>query len=277
MRVAVIGGTGLVGRQTVAALRSTGHDPVPVSRSSGVDALTGEGLDDALAGSESVIDVTSTPATDSAATEHFFGTVTENLLAAEHRVGVGHHVLLSIVGLDRTKGNAHYDGKRKQEQLVEAGPVPWTILRATQFFEFAAMIVRWTRHDGVATIPPLLVQPVAVAEVAAASPRWPPANPAAGPRIWPGLSRRIWSTWPGARSPRATTPPDSSRAGATGHSASTWRARSSCRTRPPAGAASRSTPGSRARRRTARPRDQTHHLTGRSSRACRSAPVPFDA
>ncbi len=168
VRVVVVGGTGLVGRSTVTALRTAGHTAVPVARSTGVDVLTGAGLGEALAGADAVIDVTNTFATDPARAEDFFGTATGNLLAAEQRAGVRHHVLLSIVGVDRVQGNGHYHGKRRQEQLVQAGPVPWTILRATQFFDLAAMVVSWTAKDGAAVIPPLLVQPVAVADVAAA-------------------------------------------------------------------------------------------------------------
>ncbi len=103
---------------------------MPVARSTGVDVLTGAGLDEALGGAEAVIDVTNTFATDPAQAEDFFCTATGNLLAAEQRAGVRHHMLLSIVGLYRVQGNGHYHGKRRQEQLVEAGPVPWTILRA---------------------------------------------------------------------------------------------------------------------------------------------------
>jgi uncharacterized protein YbjT (DUF2867 family) len=96
----------------------------------------------------------------------YFGTTTRNLLAAEQRAGVRHHVLLSIVGLHRIEGNAHYAGKREQDGLVEAGPMPWTIVPATQFHDFAAMVTSWTEQDGVATIAPLLVQPIAPADIA---------------------------------------------------------------------------------------------------------------
>ena len=166
-RIAVIGATGLVGRATVAALEAAGHEAVPVSRSGGIDVLTGAGLADALAGVRCVIDVTNTPDTDPAAARAFFGTVSANLLAAERTAGVEHHVALSIVGVDRVDGNGHYAGKRRQEEIVAAGPVPYTVVRATQFFDFAAMVVEWTRDDGVATVPPLLVSPIAVADVAA--------------------------------------------------------------------------------------------------------------
>jgi uncharacterized protein YbjT (DUF2867 family) len=165
MRVAVVGGTGLVGRYTVEALEREGHEVVVVARSRGVDVTTGAGLDEALAGVESLVDVTNSTATDPAAAREFFGTTTERLLAAEQRAGVGHHVVLSIVGVDRVEGNGHYAGKRRQEELVQAGPVRTTILRATQFHEFAGMVVDWTRQGDVAVVPPLLVQPAAASDV----------------------------------------------------------------------------------------------------------------
>ncbi|MER5318204.1 SDR family oxidoreductase [Streptosporangium roseum] len=166
MRIAIAGATGNIGALTVAALERGGHDVVRISRSLGVDLSTGDGLDDALAGAEAVVDVTNGPAVGEAETVAYFGTATRNLLAAEERAGVRHHVLLSIVGIHRVEGNAHYAGKREQERLVAAGPVPWTVVPATQFHDFAAMVAGWTEQDGVATIAPLLVQPVAPADVA---------------------------------------------------------------------------------------------------------------
>ncbi|MEV0148270.1 MULTISPECIES: NAD(P)H-binding protein [unclassified Nonomuraea] len=166
MRIAVAGATGAIGSLTVAALERGGHDVVRISRSLGVDLLTGDGLDDALAGVEAVVDATNGPATDVEETVAYFRATTRNLLAAGERVGVRHHVLLSIVGIDRVEGNAHYAGKREQERLVAAGPVPWTIVPATQFHDFAEMVAGWTERDGVATIAPLLVQPIAPADVA---------------------------------------------------------------------------------------------------------------
>lgn len=166
MRIAVVGATGRIGSLTVQALERNGHEPVPISRSSGVDVQTGSGLDTALAGVEAVIDASNTSATDPADVLDFFGSGTRNLLAAGQRAGVRHHVLLSIVGIDRGQRNSHYDGKREQERLLTAGEVPWTIVRATQFHDFAAMVAGWTEQDGTATIAPLLVQPVAPADVA---------------------------------------------------------------------------------------------------------------
>jgi uncharacterized protein YbjT (DUF2867 family) len=166
VRIAVAGATGHIGALTVAALEGGGHDVVRISRSLGVDGLTGAGLDEALKGVEAVVDVTNTAATDRAEVVASFGTITRNLLDAEHRAGVRHHVLLSIVGLDRVEGNAHYAGKREQERLVADGPVPWTIVPATQFHDFAAMVTSWTERSGAATIAPLLVQPIAPSDVA---------------------------------------------------------------------------------------------------------------
>jgi uncharacterized protein YbjT (DUF2867 family) len=141
--------------------------------------LSGEGLEAALEGVDAVVDATSSPPISLEETRKYFGATTTNLLAAEERVGVRHHVLLSIVGIDRIEGGTdHYSGKREQERLVETGRVPWTIVPATQFFDFAALAAGWTEREGVATIAPLLVQPIApddiahvLAEVAAGEPQ----------------------------------------------------------------------------------------------------------
>ena len=167
MRIAVAGATGRIGRLTTAALEAAGHQTVPLSRRAGVDAYTGSGLADAMAGADAVIDVTNNPSQDVAEIVDFFGTVTRNLLATEEKAGVRHHVLLSIVGLDHNSRAPHYAGKREQERLVASGPVPWSIVRATQFHDFAAMVAGWAEKDGTATIAPLLVQPIAQDDVAA--------------------------------------------------------------------------------------------------------------
>jgi uncharacterized protein YbjT (DUF2867 family) len=166
MRIAVAGATGNIGARTAAALERDGHEVVRISRSLGVDLMTGEGLDAALDGVDAVVDAISAPPTDREQTAAYFGTTTRNLLSAEQRAGVHHHVLLSIVGIHSIEGNAHYDGKRAQERLITEGPVPWTIVPATQFHDFAAMVASWTEQDGVATIAPLLVQPIAPADIA---------------------------------------------------------------------------------------------------------------
>jgi uncharacterized protein YbjT (DUF2867 family) len=166
MRVAVAGASGNIGSLAVAALRDQGHEPVPISRSHGVDLSTGRGLDEALVGVEAVIDAVSAPPADREPTVAYFATAAHNLLTAEQQAGVQHHVLLTIVGLHRIEGNAHYFGKREQERVVSTGQVPWTIVPVTQFFDFAATVATWTERDGTAYIPPLLVQPTAPADVA---------------------------------------------------------------------------------------------------------------
>lgn len=128
MRVAVVGATGRIGSLTVDALKRSGHHTVGISRTQGVDVYTGRGLIDALAGVDALVDASSSPATDHDEAVAFFGQSTRNLLDAEQQTGVRHHVLLTIVGLARFNGKAHAAGKRAQEQLVEQGPVPWSIL-----------------------------------------------------------------------------------------------------------------------------------------------------
>jgi uncharacterized protein YbjT (DUF2867 family) len=166
MRIAVAGGTGNIGARTATALERDGHDVVRISRSLGVDLVAGDGLDEALTGVQAVVDAISAPPTDRDRTVEYFRTTTGNLLAAEERAGVRHHVLLSIVGIHAIEGNAHYAGKREQERLITDGPVPWTIVPATQFHDFAATVTSWTEQDGVATIAPLLVQPIAPDDIA---------------------------------------------------------------------------------------------------------------
>lgn len=163
-KVAVAGGTGTVGRHVVAALEASGHDAVVLSRAAGVDLVTGTGLDAALAGVEAVVDVASVASTSSRTSRDFFTAVTSNLLAAEQRAGVGHHVALSIVGVDRGR-TGHYAGKLAQEVLVEHGPVPWTILRTTQFHEFAMQMHKALKAGPWHLSPRMRTQPVAAAEV----------------------------------------------------------------------------------------------------------------
>ncbi|MEU6742226.1 SDR family oxidoreductase [Streptosporangium sandarakinum] len=166
VRVAVAGATGNIGALTATALERAGHHVIRISRSLGVDLTTGDGLDAALTGVEAVVDATNCTATDRDEAVAYFGATTRNLLAAGERAGVRHHVLLSIAGVDRVEGNAHYAGKREQERLVAEGPVPWTIVPATQFHDFAAMVTSWTERDGAATVAPLLIQPIAPEDVA---------------------------------------------------------------------------------------------------------------
>ena len=166
MRVAVVGATGRIGSLTVAALEREGHEARRISRSRGVDVRTGSGLESALTGVDAVIDAVNSTAPDRADTVDFFTTSTKNLLEAEERAGVRHHVTLSIAGVHKVEGNAHYAGKRAQEAAVEAGPIPFTIVPSTQFHDFAVMVASWSEKDGVALVPPLLIQPIAPADVA---------------------------------------------------------------------------------------------------------------
>ena len=166
MRIAVAGGSGMVGRLVVPALERRGHHTRVLSRSQGVDLASGAGLDAALDGVDAVVDVTNARTTSREEARAIFSRLTTNLLAAERRAGVRHHVLLSIVGVDRLTGSPHYEGKRAQEELVKTGGIPWTIQRATQFHEFAPQMLSWTRKGDTAMIPPLLLQPVAASDVA---------------------------------------------------------------------------------------------------------------
>jgi uncharacterized protein YbjT (DUF2867 family) len=203
MRIAVIGGTGTVGHHTVEALARGGHAPIVLSRSRGVDVTTGKGLDEALEGVDTVVDVTTVQVMDADATPRLFATGTRNILAAEQRAGVRHHVLLSIVGIDRVDGNPHLAGKRAQEEIVAAGPIPWTIQRATQFFEFAGIVVEWMRQGDVVTLPPLLIQPLAaadagevLAEIATGGPRGRvPELAGPEPHDFVDMARRLLEAW----------------------------------------------------------------------------------
>jgi uncharacterized protein YbjT (DUF2867 family) len=166
MRIAIVGGTGLVGGHLVQHLQDAGHEPVVIARSAGVDALTGDGLDKALAGVRSVVDVSNSTSMDVDELSNFFTTITTNLLRAERDAGVAHHVVLSIVGIDRVQHNPHFTAKLRQEHAAQAADLPVSILRATQFFEFAEQIVSWTRDGDTAVVPPLLIQPAAARDVA---------------------------------------------------------------------------------------------------------------
>lgn len=167
MRIAVAGGTGLVGRHLVGALRHAGHDPVALARSKGFDLrVADDRLVAALEGADALIDVTNTPTTDPELARQFFTGVTAALTAAEVEAGVRHHIVLSILGVDRIEGNGHYAGKRAQEKVARDARVPATVVRAAQFFEFAEMVVGWTRRGDRAVVPPLLIQPLAVHDLA---------------------------------------------------------------------------------------------------------------
>ena len=167
MRIAVAGGTGAVGRHVVEEAVARGHEVVVLTRSSGTDLTNGDGLVDALAGVDAVVDVVSTRTQKKEAARAFFGSVTTNLLAAEADAGVGHHVVLSIVGIDRVP-SGYYEGKLLQEELTTAGAVPWSILRATQFHEFAEQALGVAAVGPFSLVPRMTTQPIAAFEVAAA-------------------------------------------------------------------------------------------------------------
>ncbi|MDP3951950.1 SDR family oxidoreductase [Microbacterium sp.] len=166
MRIAVAGGTGRIGALVVARLRARGHDVVLLTRREGVDLEAANGIGDRLIGVDAVIDVTNPPVTDVASAERTFTAITENLLSAESRAGVRHHIALSIAGLCAVDGNPHYYGKRAQQRAVRAGKIPFTIVPATQFHDFPAMIADWSTVDGASQVPPLLLQPIAPRDVA---------------------------------------------------------------------------------------------------------------
>lgn len=165
MKIAVAGGTGKTGRPVVAQLDAQGHQPVILARSHGVDLLQNTGLEAALDGVDAVIDVTDFATMNAKKARASFGAATANLLAAARRSGVRHHVALSIIGIDRAP-TGYYQGKLCQEETVKAGGVPWTILRAAQFHEFAAQVLAQVPGP-VALVPKMRSQPIAVSEVAA--------------------------------------------------------------------------------------------------------------
>ena len=168
MKIVVIGGSGLIGSKLVEKLREAGHDPLPASPDSGVDTLTGEGLPEALEGAQVVVDVSNAPAWDDAAVMDFFQTSSRNILAAETAAGVGHHVALSVVGTDRLQDSGYFRAKLAQEEAIKAASVPYTILRATQFFEFIGRIADSSMEGETIQLAPVLIQPEAADDVAAA-------------------------------------------------------------------------------------------------------------
>ena len=166
MKIVVIGGTGLIGSKLIDKLRADGHDPLAAAPATGVDIITGRGLDEALAGADVVVDVANAPDWDDAAVMKFFQTSAHNILAAEAAAGTGHHVALSVVGTDRLQGSGYFRAKLAQEEAIKAAAVPSTILRATQFFEFIGRIADSSTQDGTVSLPPLLFQPEAADDVA---------------------------------------------------------------------------------------------------------------
>ena len=178
MKIVVIGGTGLIGSKTVPILRQRGHEVVAASPNTGVNTITGEGLREAMAGTQVVIDLANSPSFEDKAVLEFFETSGRNLLPAEARAGVQHHVALSIVGTDRTPDNGYFRAKVAQEKLIEKSGIPYTIIRSTQFLEFLGAIANSSTEGRMVRFSPGLFQPIAaddvapiVADVALATPR----------------------------------------------------------------------------------------------------------
>jgi uncharacterized protein YbjT (DUF2867 family) len=178
MKIVVIGGTGLIGSKTVAILRQGGHEVVAGSPKNGINSITGEGLKEAMAGAQVVIDLANAPSWEPQAVLEFFQTSSRNMLAAEAEAGVRHHVVLSIVGTDRMPDNGYFRAKVAQEKLVEAAGIPYTVIRSTQFMEFLGGIADSSADGNTVRLSPGLFQPIAsddvaaiVADVALAAPR----------------------------------------------------------------------------------------------------------
>jgi uncharacterized protein YbjT (DUF2867 family) len=168
MKIVVIGGTGLIGSKVVDNLRAHGHEAVPASPDTGVNTITGEGLGDVVARAAVVVDVSNAPSWEDAAVLEFFETSTRNILDAEAAAGVGHHVALSIVGTERLTESGYIRAKLAQEKLIESSSIPYTIVHATQFFEFATRIADEATDGDTVRVPAALIQPMAADDVAAA-------------------------------------------------------------------------------------------------------------
>jgi uncharacterized protein YbjT (DUF2867 family) len=167
MKIVVLGGTGLIGSKVVNLLRARGHEVVAASPSQGINSITGEGLTEALTGAQVVVDVTNSPSFEGKAVLEFFETSTHNVLAAEAKTGVGHHVALSIVGSERLPASGYLRAKVAQEKLIKASPIPYSIVRATQFFEFVGRIADEATSGQTVHLPSVLFQPIFSEDLAA--------------------------------------------------------------------------------------------------------------
>ncbi|MBA2937722.1 SDR family oxidoreductase [Paenibacillus sp. CGMCC 1.16610] len=168
MKIVVIGGSGLIGKKLVNNLRELGHDVVAASPSLGINSVTGEGLGEAISGAEVVVDVSNAPSWEDQAVLEFFETSTRNLLAAEAAAGVKHHVALSVVGTDGLLESGYFRAKMAQEEMIKASKVPYTIVRATQFFEFVESIAQFSTEGQTVRMPSAYIQPIVSDDVAAA-------------------------------------------------------------------------------------------------------------
>jgi uncharacterized protein YbjT (DUF2867 family) len=199
MKIVIVGGTGLIGKQLVRLLREAGHDAVPASPSTGVNTLTGEGVAAAFAGADVVVDIPNSPSFEDGPVLEFFRTSTRTVVDAAKAAGIGHYVVLSIVGADRLPDIGYMRAKVEQENLVKSSGIPYTIVRATQFFEFIAAIAEGTADATTVRLSPVLMQPIAagdvsegLAEVATKAPAnstWELAGPEALPIV--ELGRRV--------------------------------------------------------------------------------------
>jgi uncharacterized protein YbjT (DUF2867 family) len=180
MKIVVIGGHGRIGSKIVGTLVEHGHEAVPADPSTGLNTITGEGLAEAFAGADVVVDVSNSPSFADDDVMEFFTTSTRNVLAAEQAAGIGHHVALSVVGSDRLPDSGYLRAKVAQEKLIEAGPVPYTILRSTQYFEFVESITAAATEGDAIRVPDALIQPVAAEDAAGATCRIAAAEPVNG-------------------------------------------------------------------------------------------------
>jgi uncharacterized protein YbjT (DUF2867 family) len=180
MKIVVIGGTGLIGSKLVSKLREHGHEAVAAAPNTGVNTLTGEGLAEVLKGASVVVDVTNSPSWEDAAVLNFFKTSTSNQLTFEAAAGVGHHVALSVVGTDQLSESGYFRAKIAQEKLIKESPIPYTIIRATQFFEFLKGLADGSVLDSKVHLPPVLFQPMAADDVATAVGRIAVGSPVNG-------------------------------------------------------------------------------------------------
>ncbi len=197
MKIAVFGGTGLIGSKVVGKLNAAGHEAVPHSQSTGVNVLTGEGLEEAAAGADVIVNLTNSPTFDEASPA-FFRTSMEKLLAAAEKAGAGHFVILSIVGVDRVPLD-YYRAKTLQEELLAAGPVPYSIVRATQFMEFVDAILSWTTEGDTVRLPGTPVQVIAAEDVADAVAEVAAGAPLGGIRDIAGPEVLPLDDWAGSR------------------------------------------------------------------------------
>src|SRR5690242_596512 len=208
MKIVVVGGTGLIGSKLVRQLREQGHEAVAAAPSSGVNTITGEGLAEALKGAAVAVDVTNSPSWEDMAVMNFFETSTRNLLTYEAAAGVGHHVALSVVGTDRLLASGFFRAKMAQENLIKNSSIPYSIVRATQFFEFIKGIADFSTEGNKVSLPPALIQPMAADDVASAVARVATGSPLNGTTEVGGpeefhldeLVRRAFTAW---KDPRA--------------------------------------------------------------------------